>query len=168
VSPAPTVNLDRTSSPSRSRATTLLEALVTRFEDGGRAVDVQPMGPAPVVEPGFDAGLELAADATDGPHDAPPVRRHVRPIDRREVDDLGDAGLRENRVTRMAVSGMYICFVVRAGVTRAKAQQPPRRSSSRDANTLGESNQGSQPVDRPVGGDERRSLEIPDPVHAPQ
>jgi hypothetical protein len=27
-----------------------------------------------------------------------------------------------NRVTRMAVSGMYICFVMRAGVTGAKAQ----------------------------------------------
>jgi hypothetical protein len=40
----------------------------------------QPVGPAPVVEPGLDAGLELdlAADAADGPHDAPPVRRHVR------------------------------------------------------------------------------------------
>jgi hypothetical protein len=64
--------------------------------------------------------------------------------------------------------GRYICFVVRGGVTGAKAQQPPRRSSSRDANTLGESNQGAQPVDRPVGGDECRSLEIPDPVRAPQ
>jgi hypothetical protein len=49
-----------------------------------------------------------------------------------------------NRVTRIAVSGMYICLVVRAGVTGANAKRPPRRSSSRDANTLGESNRGQQ------------------------
>jgi hypothetical protein len=49
-----------------------------------------------------------------------------------------------NLVTTMAVSGMYICFVMCAGVTGAKAQRPPRRSSSRDANTLGESNRGQQ------------------------
>ena len=44
----------------------------------------------------------------------------------------------------MAVSGMYICFVVRAGVTGANAKRPPRRSSSSDANTLGESKRGQQ------------------------
>ena len=48
------------------------------------------------------------------------------------------------RVTRMAVSGMYICFVVVAGVTGASAKRPPFRSSSRDANTLGESKRGQQ------------------------
>jgi hypothetical protein len=68
----------------------------------------------------------------------------------------------------MAVSGMYICFVALAGVTGAKAQQRPRRSSGRDANTLGESNQGSatsRSSGRWRGAPQSRD---PDPVRAPQ
>ena len=49
-----------------------------------------------------------------------------------------------NRVKRIAVSGMYICFVERTGATGANAKRPPRRSSSSDAKTLGESNRGQQ------------------------
>ena len=44
----------------------------------------------------------------------------------------------------MAVSGRYICFVARVGVTAVDAKRPPRRSSSSDANTLGESKRGQQ------------------------
>src|SRR5690606_16711707 len=68
-----------------------------RLEGGRRAVDVHPVRPAPVVEAGCDPGfeLDLAAHAADGPHDAAPFGDRVGVLDRHEVDDLGDAGLRE-------------------------------------------------------------------------
>ena len=47
-------------------------------------------------------------------------------------------------VTRIAVSGMYICLTVRTSEEGARENRPPPRSSSSEAKTLGESNRGQQ------------------------
>ena len=49
-----------------------------------------------------------------------------------------------NRVIKTAVSGWYICFVVYAPLAGATRKCPPRSSSSKAPNTLGESKRGQQ------------------------
>ena len=49
-----------------------------------------------------------------------------------------------NLVIRTAVSGKYSCFVTASGSSAAIRKCPPRSGSSSDANTLGESNRGTQ------------------------
>lgn len=49
-----------------------------------------------------------------------------------------------NRVTRIAVSGRYNCFVVYVSSVGLTVKCPPFSQSRRDPNTLGESKRGQQ------------------------
>ncbi len=49
-----------------------------------------------------------------------------------------------NRVISIAVSGKYSCRLTYLSVAGATDMYPPLSASSRDANTLGESNRGVQ------------------------
>ena len=160
------VNLDRTSSPSRSIGDTLVR--VRRSLPDSKTA-VVPLtfawcGLTPVVEPGLDPCFEFdfATDASHESHDAAPVRHHARPVDRHEINNFRDTRFRQEPRHEDGAAGHVHLLVRACRRHRCQCEAPAstivqqRREDTRrvEAGT-------AEPIDRRVRRDERRAFEDP-------
>ena len=134
-------------------------------EDDARAVDdLDGVRRAAVVEPRLDLRLEAHRPAHDAQHPHEPVAiGRLIPGDGHEVDDLAHAGLGEEpgdedggvghvQLPRDVVVGRRADAAVPAALRVEQRGEDARPVEARQA----------EPVDRAVGGDERRGLQVPD------